>query len=43
MIRSEGSTPFEYARESGDYQPRKILEVAEMVGGCKKRKNYWKS
>ena len=35
MIRSEGSTPFEYARESGDYQPRKILEVAEMVGVAK--------
>lgn len=32
MIRSEGSTPYEYARESGNYRPDKILEVAEMVG-----------
>jgi N-sulfoglucosamine sulfohydrolase len=32
MIRSEGSTPYEYARESGEYHPAKILETAEMVG-----------
>ncbi|MDD4426458.1 MAG: HEAT repeat domain-containing protein, partial [Mariniphaga sp.] len=32
MIRSEGSTPYEYARESGEYNPAKILETAEMVG-----------
>lgn len=32
MIRSEGSTPYEYARESGNYRPGKILEAAEMVG-----------
>ncbi|WP_372947250.1 sulfatase-like hydrolase/transferase [Mariniphaga sp.] len=32
MIRSEGSSPYEYARESGDYQVGKILEAAEMVG-----------
>ncbi|MGF1585976.1 MAG: sulfatase-like hydrolase/transferase [Bacteroidales bacterium] len=32
MIRSEGSTPYEYSRESGDFDPRKILEAAEMVG-----------
>jgi N-sulfoglucosamine sulfohydrolase len=32
MIRSEGSTPYEYSRESGDYHPAKILETAEMVG-----------
>lgn len=32
MIRSEGSSPYEYARESGDYQVGKILETAEMVG-----------
>lgn len=32
MIRSEGSTPYEYARESGDFHPAKILEAAEMVG-----------
>jgi N-sulfoglucosamine sulfohydrolase len=32
MIRSEGSTPYEYARESSDFHPAKILEAAEMVG-----------
>lgn len=32
MIRSEGSTPYEYARESGEYHPERILEAAEMVG-----------
>lgn len=32
MMRSEGSTPYEYARESGDYHPEQILEAAEMVG-----------
>ncbi|MCA1759136.1 MAG: DUF4976 domain-containing protein, partial [Bacteroidales bacterium] len=32
MIRSEGSSPYEYARESGDFQPAEILEAAEMVG-----------
>jgi N-sulfoglucosamine sulfohydrolase len=32
MIRSEGSTPYEYARESGEYAVEKILEAAEMVG-----------
>ena len=32
MIRSEGSTPYEYARFSGNYHPEKILEAAEMVG-----------
>jgi N-sulfoglucosamine sulfohydrolase len=31
MIRSEGSSPYEYARESGDYNVKKILEAAEMV------------
>lgn len=32
MIRSAGSSPYEYTRESGDYQSGKILDVAEMVG-----------
>ncbi|HKJ79700.1 MAG TPA: sulfatase, partial [Prolixibacteraceae bacterium] len=32
MIRSEGSTPYEYARESGKYHPERILEAAKMVG-----------
>ena len=32
MIRSEGSSPYKYARESGDFQPAKILKAAEMVG-----------
>jgi len=32
MIRSEGSTPYEYARESGDFQVNDILAAAEMVG-----------
>ncbi len=32
MMRSAGSTPFDYARNSGDYYPAKILEAAEMVG-----------
>jgi arylsulfatase A-like enzyme len=32
MIRAEDSSPYEYARESGDYQVGKILEAAEMVG-----------
>lgn len=32
MMRSEGSTPYEYARESGDYHPEEILEAAKMVG-----------
>ncbi len=32
MIRSEGSTPYEYSRESGDFEPLKILETAEMIG-----------
>jgi N-sulfoglucosamine sulfohydrolase len=32
MIRSEGSSPYEYARESGEYDVEEILEVAEMVG-----------
>ncbi len=32
MIRSENSTPYEYAQLSGNYQVEKILESAEMVG-----------
>lgn len=32
MIRSEGSSPYEYARESGSFRVGKILETAEMVG-----------
>lgn len=32
MRRSQGSTPYEYARFSGDYQPERILEAAERVG-----------
>ncbi len=32
MIRSEGSTPYDYARESGEYAVEEILEAAEMVG-----------
>ncbi len=31
MIRSKGSSPYEYARESGDYDVEKILEAAELV------------
>ncbi|MEM6344486.1 MAG: sulfatase-like hydrolase/transferase [Bacteroidota bacterium] len=32
MLRSQGSTPFEYARSSGNYQIESILAAAEMVG-----------
>lgn len=32
MIRSEGSTPYEYARFSEDYAVEKTLAAAEMVG-----------
>ena len=32
MRRSEGSTPYEYARNSGGYAVERILEAAEMVG-----------
>ncbi len=32
MIRSEGSTPYEYARNSGEFKVKKILEAAELVG-----------
>ncbi|WP_319592480.1 sulfatase-like hydrolase/transferase [uncultured Draconibacterium sp.] len=32
MIRSENSTPYEYACLSGKYQVEKILDAAEMVG-----------
>ncbi len=32
MIRSKNSTPYDYARFSGEYQVKKILEAAEMVG-----------
>jgi len=32
MIRSIESTPYEYARESDDYDVENILEAAEMVG-----------
>lgn len=32
MIRSENSTPYEYARFSGEYKVENILKTAEMVG-----------
>lgn len=32
MIRSAGSTPYDYARTSDDYQVETILRTAEMVG-----------
>ena len=32
MMRSEGSTPYDYARRSGGYDPARILEAADMVG-----------
>ena len=32
MIRSENSTPYDYARFSNEYDVRKILAAAEMVG-----------
>lgn len=32
MIRSKGSTPYEYSRFSGEYQAERILEAAELVG-----------
>lgn len=32
MIRSEGSSPYTYARESGEYDVQSILHAAEMVG-----------
>jgi arylsulfatase A-like enzyme len=32
MIRSEGSSPYEYARENDNFRVENILEVAEMVG-----------
>lgn len=32
MIRSSQSSPYEYARNSGEYQVEKILQAAEMVG-----------
>lgn len=34
MIRSAGSTPYDYARTSDRYQVQKILETAEMVGSA---------
>lgn len=34
MICSQGSTPYEYARESGEYAVEEILEAAEMVGNA---------
>jgi len=38
MIRSEGSSPYTYARESGDYHVEVILEAAEMVGQASEAK-----
>jgi arylsulfatase A-like enzyme len=32
MIRSQGSSPYEYAHESGDFNVTAILSAAEMVG-----------
>ncbi|HKK10460.1 MAG TPA: sulfatase-like hydrolase/transferase [Bacteroidales bacterium] len=37
MMRSEGSTPYEYAR-SGNYHPEEILEAAKMVGKAEEYK-----
>ncbi|MBN1481244.1 sulfatase-like hydrolase/transferase [candidate division KSB1 bacterium] len=32
MLRSQGTTPYEYARESGDFLVADILAAAEMIG-----------
>jgi N-sulfoglucosamine sulfohydrolase len=32
MIRSKNSTPYDYARFSGNYQVERILEAAELIG-----------
>lgn len=34
MIRSQGSSPYEYAHESGDFNVAAILNAAEMVGNA---------
>lgn len=35
MIRSQGSTPYDYARTGDSYQVEQILQTAEMVGRAK--------